>query len=217
MKRTSLLIIILGAGAWTGRTQSYELTDDLPGGATILLEQGKYKKTSISCESEAISRGTYRLDGDTLKLFPYSGSDSILPLPDFKFIPGNDENITIKVLDETGRPWPGFSVATGNAKDLFHEWYTDSNGICTYKDTSHRFLILSYLNNSLDFSNEDNLRYLWDSKIKGTYLVTIPDNGFYTLDRNVIIATEPVFYLVKGKYLYRPDDPSRPVYKRKEE
>lgn len=217
MKRTLLLLIILAAGAWTGRTQTYELIDDLPGGATILLAQGTYKKTSISCESEAISKGTYRLDGDTLKLFAYSTSDSILPLPDFKFIPGNDENITIKVLDETGRPWRGFSVATGNAKDLFHEWYTDSNGICTYKDTSHRFLILSYLNNSLDFSNEDNLRYLWDSKINGTYLVTIPDNGFYTLDRNVIIATEPLLYLVKGKYLYRPDDPSRPVYKRKEE
>lgn len=215
MNRRLLLIIALGAGPLTGQAQLYELIDDLPGGATILLEQGKYKRNSISCESEAISKGTYRLDKDTLKLFPYSSSDSILPLPDFQFTPGNDDNITIKVVDEAGRPWRGFNVTTGNTKDLFYELYTDSNGICTYKDTSHRFLILSYLNSSLNFSDEDNLRYFWDSKRKGTYLVSIPDNGFYVLDRNVIIADEPVSYLKKGEYLYHPDDLSRPIYKRK--
>lgn len=217
MNRRLLLIIALAAGPCKGLAQLYELIDDVPGGATILLEQGKYKRNSISCESEAISKGTYRFDRDTLKLFPYANIDSVFPLPDFQFTPGDDDNITIKVVDEAGRPWRGFNVTTGNTKDLLYELYTDSNGICIYKDTSHRFLVLSYLNSSLDFSNEDNLRYLWDSKRKGTYLVSIPDNGFFALDRNVIIADEPICFLKKGKYLYRPDDLSRPIYKRKEE
>lgn len=217
MNRRLLLIMLLGSAPWTGRAQLYELIDEGPVSSKILLDHGMYKKMNIGCETEAISKGTYRLDRGTLKLFPYGNIDSIFPLPAFQFIPGNDEYVTIKVVDETGKPWQWFSVTTGNAKDLFYGLYTDSMGIFTYKDTSHRFLALSYLHSSLDFSDEDNLRYLWDSKRKGTYLVTISDNGFFAFDRNVIIADAPDYYLIKGKYLYRPDEPSRPVYKRKEE
>ncbi len=192
--------------------QLYEFIED-PSFSRIRLDQGQYKKHGISCESEAISKGTYRLDGDTLKLFPY---DSILPMPVFQFIPGNDSVVTVKVVDESGKPWQGFNVTSGNSDREFYDLYTDSTGTCTYKDTNHRYLVLSYLNNSLDFSDEANHLYFWDSKIKGTYLVTIPDDGFFVLDRNIIIGDEPVFYLSNSKYLYRLDEPTRPVYRIKE-
>lgn len=195
--------------------QLYELIDD-HGFSRIRLDQEQYKMHGISCESEAISKGTYRLDGDTLKLFPYSGRDSIFPIPVFQFTPDNDSVVTIKVVEESGKPWQGFSVITGNSDRQFYDLYTDSTGTCSYKDTGHRYIILSYLYNSLNFSDEANHCYFWDSKTKGTYLVTIPDDGFFELDRNIIIGDEPVFYLSNGKYLYRLDKPTRPVYRRKE-
>lgn len=214
--RLLLIILLVVIPGWT-TAQCYEAATGDPGYYQIVLEQDWYKKRGISCESEAIGKGTYRFDGDTLKLFPYSDRDSILPLPAVQFIPGNDNVVTIKVLDETGKPWQGFSVITGDSNRLFHDLYTDSNGICSYKDTSHRYIVLSYLYSSLDFSNEANHYYFWDSKTKGTYLVTIPDDGFFVLDRNTIIDNEPVAYLKKGNYLYRLDDPTQPLYKIRED
>ncbi|MBL7704309.1 MAG: hypothetical protein JNM21_02065 [Taibaiella sp.] len=214
---SSLLIILLVAiPGWT-TAQCYEAATGDPGYYQIVLDQGRYKKRGISCESEAVSKGTYRFDGDTLKLFPYSDRDSILPLPVFQFTPHTDCSVIIKVLDESGNPWRGFNVMTGNSKQQFYDLYTDSNGTCSYTDTSHRYIILNYLNNSLDFSDEANYRYLWDSKATGTYLVIIPDDGFFVLDRNVIIDNEPFVYLKKGNCLYRLDDPTQPLYKIRED
>lgn len=215
MRSKLLWIIVLVAIPRIMYAQLYELIED-PGFSRIRLDQGQYKMHGVSCESEAISKGTYRLDRDTLKLFPYAGRDSILPLAVFQFTPGNDSVVTIKVVEESGRPWQGFNVTSGNSDREFYDLYTDATGACTYKDTSHRYLVLSYLNNSLDFSDEANHRYFWDSKTKGAYLVTIPDDGFFVLDRNIIIVDEPVFYLSSGKYLYRLDEPTRPVYRIKE-
>ncbi len=208
MKATILFIIVILSWHISNSQIIYHHSNFAVHSNIALYPDSTFRQSNTGCESEFINKGCYHISNDTLYLNAYSTWDSIFPKIEYTFTPDSIKSVRIQILDEDHKPWSGFSIMTGDTTSKRQYYFTDSLGYFIHQDTlAHRFIILNFLEGSLNFSDTNTHNYFWDSKTYGTYTVTIKEKQFFALDRNTYIKQGlKIFLIIKDGKLYEGEN-----------